>query len=150
MSPALLFQDLVVRDNTNNNSGEQRAESSSGGGSALDQLKRTFVSFTVEEQIIKAELWFVLKMVQSGFSFNSAENMVPLLCLMDPESKIFPRMTLGRKKCAYYTTHALYPFYLAALINRILEAPAYTLGVDGGSFKVRGLKKMIDIVIRWV
>ena len=46
-------------------------------------------------------------MVQSGFSFNSAENMVPLLCLMDPESKIFPRMTLGRKKCAYYATHVL-------------------------------------------
>ena len=89
-------------------------------------------------------------MVESGFSFNSAENVVPLLCLMDPESTIFPKMTLSRKKCAYYTTHGLYPFYLEALIKRILEAPAFTLGVDGGSFKVRGLKKMIDIVIRWV
>ena len=75
-------------------------------------------------------------MVDSNFSFNSADNIVPLLCLMDPESKIFPRMSLSRKKCAYYATHGLYPFYHKALISRILEAPAYTLGVDGGSFKV--------------
>ena len=91
-----------------------------------------------------------LKMVQSDFSFRSAHNMVEMLRLLDKESKIFPRMTLGRQKCGYYMTHALYPFYLEALIKRILEAPAYTLGVDGGSFKVRGLKKMIDIVIRWL
>ena len=82
-------------------------------------------------------------MVDSGYSFNSAENIPQLLSLMDKESKIFPKMTLGRKKCGYYVAHALYHFYFEALIKRILEVPAYTLGVDGG------LKKMIDIVIRW-
>ena len=137
---------MVVR--VNNNNGAQNDGGQKRGGSTLAQLRNTFVS--VEEQVIKAELLWLLKMMESGFSFNSAENMVPLICQMDPESKIFPRVTLSRKKCAYYTTHGLYPFYLEALIKRILEAPAYTLGVDGGSFKVRGLKKMIDIVIRWV
>ena len=37
-------------------------------------------------------------MVESDYSFNSAENMVKLLCLMDELSKIFPKMTLGRMK----------------------------------------------------
>ena len=82
-------------------------------------------------------------MVESGYSFKSAENIPQLLSLMDKESKIFPKMIFGRQKCGYYVTHALYPFCFEALIKQILEVPAYTLGVDGG------LKKMIDIVIRW-
>ena len=76
-------------------------------------------------------------MVESDFSFNSAENMVKLLCQMDKHSKIFPKMTLGRQKCGYYVTHALYPFYLEKLIKRVQEAAAYTLGVDGGSVTQR-------------
>ena len=71
-------------------------------------------------------------MVESDFSFNSAENMVKLLCLMDKHSRIFPKTTLGRQKCGYYVTHALYPFYPEKLIKRFQEAAAYTLGVDGG------------------
>ena len=141
---------MVVR--VENNNGGQNVGGQRGGenlGSALGQLRNTFVSFSVEEQVIRAELRWVLKLVESDFSFQSAENMVKLLCLMDKDSKIFPKMTLGRKKCSYYVTHALYPFHHEALLKRILEAPAYTLGVDGGSFKVRGLKKMMDIVIRW-
>ena len=51
-------------------------------------------------------------MVESGYSFKSAENIPQLLSLMDKESKIFPKMTLGRQKSGYYVTHALYPFYL--------------------------------------
>ena len=135
---------MVVRVNNNNGGGNEGGQRSGGGGSALDQLRNTFVSLSVEEQVIKAELFWLLKMVESGFSFNSAENIVPLLRLMDPESKISPRMTLSRHKCAYYTTHGLYPFYLEALIKRILEAPAYTLGVDGGSFKVRTARPQED------
>ena len=100
-------------------------------------------------QALERKIQWVLKMVESDFSFNSAENMVKLLCQMDKHSKIFPKMTLGRQKCGYYVTHALYPLYHEKLIKRVQEAHAYTLGVDGGSFKVRGLKKMIDIVIRW-
>ena len=135
----------------NNNRGQNAGGQQSGEnpGSALDQLRKTSVSYSLEEQVIRAELLWVLKMVESDFSFKSAENMVRLLCLMDEGNQIFRKMSLGRTKCGYYVTHALFPFYLEALVNRVQKVPAYTLGVDGGSFKVRGLKKMIDIVIRW-
>ena len=135
----------------NNNRGQNAGGQQSGEnpGSALDQLRKTSVSYSLEEQVIRAELLWVLKMVESDFSFKSAENMVRLLCLMDEGNQIFRKMSLGRTKCGYYVTHALFPFYLEALVNRVQKVPAYTLGVDGGSFKVRGLKKMMDIVIRW-
>ena len=135
---------MVVRVEINN--GQRVGENQ---GSALDQLRKTAVSYSLEEEVIRAELRWVLKMVESDYSFNSAENMVKLLCLMDEHSKIFPKMSLGRMKCSYYVNHALYPLYHEKLIKRVQEAHAYTLGVDGGSFKVRGLTKMMDIVIRW-
>ena len=115
-----------------NNNGQRVGENQ---GSALDQLRKTVVSYSLEEEVIRAELRWVLKMVESDYSFNSAENMVKLLCQMDKHSKIFPKMTLGRQKCGYYVTHALYPFYPEKLIKRFQEATAYTL--DGGSVTQR-------------
>ena len=98
----------------NNNRGQNAGGQQSGEnpGSALDQLRKTSVSYSLEEQVIRAELLWVLKMVESDFSFKSAENMVRLLCLMDEGNQIFRKMSLGRMKCGYYVTHALFPFYL--------------------------------------
>ena len=90
---------MVVR--VENNNGEQNVGGQRVGenqGSALDQLRKTVVSYSLEEEVIRAELRWVLKMVKSDYSYNSAENMVKLLCLMDELSKIFPKMTLGRMK----------------------------------------------------
>ena len=50
----------------------------------------------------RAELRWILIMVESNFSFKSADSMVQLLCLLDKESKILPKMTLSRTKCGYY------------------------------------------------
>ena len=102
---------MVVRVENNNreqNVGGQRVEENQG--SALDQLRNTFFSYSLEEQVIRAELLWVLKMVESDFSFKSAENMVRLLCLMDEGNQIFRKMSLGRTKCGYYVTHAIFPF----------------------------------------
>ena len=99
-----------------NNNGQRVRESQ---GSALDHLRKTVVSYSLEEEVIRAELEWVLKMVESDYSFNSAENMVKLLCLMEENSKIFSKMTLSRKKYGYYVTHALYPFNHEKLIKRV-------------------------------
>ena len=90
----------MENNNGGQNVGDQRGEESQGP--ALGQLRNTFASFSLDEQVIRAELRWVLKMVDSGYSFKSAENIPQLLSLMDKESKIFPKMTLGRQKCGYY------------------------------------------------
>ena len=78
-------------------SGEQQQQNVGGQrvgenrGSALDHLRNTLVSYSLEEQVIRAELQWVLKLVESDFSFNSAEDMVKLLCLMDKHGRIFFR-----------------------------------------------------------
>ena len=69
----------VENNNRGHNAGGQ--QSGENPGSALDQLRKTSVSYSLEEQVIRAELLWVLKMVESDFSFKSAENMVRLLCL---------------------------------------------------------------------
>ena len=62
----------------NNNRGQNAGGQQSGEnpGSALDQSRKTSVSYSLEEQVIREELLWVLKMVESDFSFKSAENMV--------------------------------------------------------------------------
>ena len=62
---------MVVRVE-NNNGGQNVGGPRSGEnqGSALGQLRNTFVSYSVEEQVIRAELCWVRKLVESDFSFN--------------------------------------------------------------------------------
>ena len=86
---------MVVR--VENNNGEQNVGGQRVGenqGSALDQLRKTVVSYSLEEEVIRAELRWVLKMVESDYSFNSAENMVKLLCLMDKDTKCSDQLVL--------------------------------------------------------
>ena len=118
------FQEMAARMENNNggqNVGGQRGDKSQGP--AFGQLRNT-----CRLQFGRASDRWVLKMVESGYSFKSADNIPQLLCLMDKESKVFLKMTLGRKKCGYYVSHALYHFYFEALIKRILGSPCLHLG----------------------
>ena len=75
---------MVVRVE-NNNGGQNVGGPRSGEnqGSALGQLRNTFVSYSVEEQVIRAELWWVLKMVH---------NLLPFILLVNSEH-YYPQCT---------------------------------------------------------
>ena len=132
------LQDMVVR--VENNNGEQNVGGQRVGenqGSALDQLRNTFFSYSLEEQVIRAKFsgfwkWWSLtspSIMQRTWSNCGAR--------WTNTARFFPKITLGRQKCDYYVTHALYPLFLEKLIKRVQEAAAYTLGVDGGSVTQR-------------
>ena len=98
---------------------------------------------------MKAEIIWVLKSVSSDFSYSSSEDIVEILRLMDPSSDVFRLMQLKRNKVSYFLTHGLFPHYLQKLIKRIQAAPAFTLGTDSGTFKLHGIAKFVDIMIRF-
>ena len=50
---------------------------------------------------------------------------------------------------SYILTHGLYPYYKEKLVRRIQGAVGFTLGTDSATFKLNGLSKLVDIVIRW-
>ena len=127
---------------------EQQDTEGAGCPEGAMGLRRIPVTLCTTDQVVKAEILWALKVVDSGFSFSSCDNIVPILRLMDPDSKVFAHMSMKRVKMSYYLTHGLLPYYQRKLIKRIQDSPAYTLGTDAGTFKLHGLAKVVDIMIR--
>ena len=112
-------------------------------------LMRIKVVTSVSSQVTIAEILWVLKTVNSNFAFLASQDIVAILRKMDPSSDVFRMMQIKRDKTRYILTHGLYPLYLQKLIIRIKKAPGFTLGTDSSTFKLYGLAKFVDIVIRW-
>ena len=64
-----------------------------------------------KDVVVKAEVLWALKVIESHFSYNSSRNIVDLLKLMVPGSKIVEKLCLGSTKLAYLITLALAPFF---------------------------------------
>ena len=121
-----------------------------GGGREGEQiLRRLPVVKSLGDKVLKAEVVWVLKTVESNFSFNASEDIVEVLQQMDPESIVLKTMRIKRHKVSYILTHGLYPYYKEKLVRRIQGAVGFTLGTDSATFKLNGLSKFVDIVIRW-
>ena len=99
-------------------------------------------------QVTKAEILWALKTVDSNFSYASADNLATLLQAMDPRSEVFKKMTLGANKTSYIISHGLLPYFMKKIIQSIQTSNGYTLGTDAGTFKLHGLSKLVDIVLR--
>ena len=97
----------------------------------------------------KAETIWALKVVDSNFSFMSTHDLVDILAAMDPKSDVFKKMSMGETKTSYLISHGLYPYFLKKIVKAIQDSPAYSLGTDAGTFKLHGLTKCVDIVIRF-
>lgn len=107
-------------------------------------------AMTLTDQVTKAEIIWALKAVDSNYSYSSCDDFVPIMQRLDPSSVVFQKMSLGRNKTSYIISHGLYPYFMKNIIKSIQDAPAFTLGTDAGTFKLHGLAKLVDIVIRWV
>ena len=92
-------------------------------------------------------MW-ALNSVDSNFSYLSADNLASLLQAVDPRSEVFKKMTLGATKTSYIVSHGLLPYFMKKIIQSIQTSTDYTLGTDAGTFKLHGLSKLVDIVLR--
>ena len=62
---------------------------------------------SLEDKKLSAEIRWVLKMVDSGFSYNSIEDLVPVLQMMAPDSLILKSLQLKRTKAEYAKAKAM-------------------------------------------
>ena len=97
----------------------------------------------------KAEIIWALKIVDSNFSFQSADDLLPVLRAMDPSSSVFKQMSLGSDKVSYVIAYGLQPYFKRMVIRGIQAAPGYTLGTDTGTFRLHGSSKIIDCMFRF-
>ena len=127
--------------------GEGRSGGTVGAAQkAFATLQKTPMTFN--DQCTKAEITWTLKTVELGYSFSSSDDIVDILKKMDPKSDVFKKMSIKRHKVSRILTHGLHPHYMKQLVDRVKAAPAFLLGTDGGTFKLQGLSKLVDLVLR--
>ena len=83
---------------------------------AVSQMQTHYV---YKDDILKAELLWALKVIESHFSYNLSLNIVGLLKMMLPDSKIVEKLCIGLTKLGYLITHGLAPFFHDELLKLI-------------------------------
>ena len=61
---------------------------------------------------------------------------------------MFEKLKLHSSKVAYIVSHGLGPHYHQETMKDVRQAPAFTLGMDGATFKVNGVTKHVDLWVR--
>ena len=75
--------------------------------------------YVCKDDILNAEILWALKVIESHFSYNSSRNIVDVLKMMLPDSKIVEKLCLGSTKLAYLITHGLAPLFHDELLKLI-------------------------------
>ena len=103
-------------------------------------------AYVRKDDVLKSEILWALKVIDSHFSYNSSKNIKELLKLMFPDSKIADKMTLGSTKLSYLITHGLAPYFHDELM-KLIDSP-YVLCFDE-AFNEISKKGQMDLVIRF-
>ena len=72
-----------------------------------------------------------------------------VLRVCDPDSDIIKQIRLGSTKASYVVSHGLGPHFHDEIIKDIIASLGYVLGIDASTFKMGGLSKHVDLVIRF-
>jgi len=79
---------------------------------AIPKLHQTSVlSLAVDVQVVHAEIWWCLKMIQHHLSMWSAEGLGTLFADMLPESRLIQKFTLSLIKASYVINYALAGYF---------------------------------------
>ena len=104
---------------------------------------------SLNDRVLRAEIRWSLKVVSSGYSYKSCNDIVEIFKLIDPDSDVFKKMTLKENKVSYTVSHGLFPYFLKKTIDAIRKSPGVSLCTDGSTFKQKGLSTQIDIGVRY-
>ena len=140
---------------------EQELNNNPGGGESSQQRNRFLVpslvvppslprmAMSLDDRVTAAETLFVLKALESNYSYSSMEDWKEILSKADPKSDVFSKIKLGRDKVSYIVRKGFFPYFREQLISDVRGAPAFTISVDSASFKLDGLTTHCERVIRY-
>ena len=68
--------------------------------------------FNIDNEKLKAEVLWALKVADSHYSFHSSCETSDLFKEMFPDSEIAAKFSCSETRCCYLTTHGLAPYFL--------------------------------------
>lgn len=104
---------------------------------------------SLSDKTSRAEILLILQSVYKNTSLQSLESLQSLLKVAFPDSQIAGKVSLSDRKASYCITDGIGPYLLDEAIKDIKEADVYVMGCDTATTKHLGLRKGLDIQIRY-
>ena len=110
-------------------------------------LSSPSTSLIISVEVLHAEVFWVIRVITSHYSFNSCKDICCLFSKMFPESEIAQPFSCGATKCAYLACFGIYYFHVL-LIEKIRAIKHYTLSF-GESLNQINQKKQMNMIVRF-
>ena len=103
--------------------------------------------FLTRNDTLTAEIWWVLKVYSSHYSYNSCADINFLVQQMFPESDITKKFTCGEKKASYLSCFGIAPYFKSLLKEKVKSSNGYVLLFDE-TLNHELQKKQMDFHVR--
>ena len=150
------IQSFLQPSTSSSTSGEPQSHafsSSSGAEQETTELSITATSATSslgvfnDDACTRAKILWVLKIIDSNYSFNSAECVPLLLRSMFPDSEVAKNFSCSESKARYVATFGLAPYLLELLLDKVKDDCFVLLFDESLNKKVQ--QKQLDIYLRF-
>ena len=122
---------------------------STSGAASSTATVTDISSYLTPDSVLKAELLWTMKIIDSHYSYNSAKNISDLFHVMFPDSEIASRFTCGGDKSNYLATFGLGPYFTSLMKEKIKGADSCVLLFDE-SLNSSMQMKQLDIHARFL
>ncbi|XP_019127348.1 uncharacterized protein LOC109141461 [Larimichthys crocea] len=109
--------------------------------------KQSTISSDSKNEVLKAEILWALKVMNSHYSFKSSEDTSKLFGAMFPDSEIAKRFACGERKCAYMCTFGIAPHFKKLLLSEVSSQTTYVMLFDE-SLNHHLQSKQMDLHVR--
>lgn len=110
---------------------------------AISTARQTNLNASTTE-VLKAEVLWALKVMNSHYSYKSSEDVARLFQAMFPDSQIAKRFACGEKKCSYVCTYGLAPYFKKLILKEVSQQTAYVVLFDESHLQL----KQMDFHVR--
>lgn len=110
--------------------------------------QNTLTSYVADNRVTDAEIKWVLKCVQSHYSFKSCDGIARLFSSMFPDSEVAKKFSCGERKAAYLCQFGISQHFKMLLFKCFDEVDSYTLLFDE-TLNQSNQKKQLDVHIRF-
>ena len=100
------------------------------------------------EQVVKAEIRWILNVVLSKSSQHSCDSINQLFQEMFPDSAIAKKIQIGRTKCSYVIKYGIAPYFLELLYKEVSASPYHVISFDE-SLNRSVQRGQMDILVRF-
>lgn len=124
------------------NQGASTSERPSTSAATPSSTSSDISSYLTPDSVLKAEILWTFKLIDSHYSYNSSNHMSDLFQAMFPDSEIASRFACGEHKARYLATFGLGPYFKLLMKQKIKDADAYVLLFDESLNKSMKMKQL--------